>query len=168
MIHSILVTLKPQILIMRVLLITLSSLLCAIQSDGFSIKSSPTRKSFTHHRSAHSDSSPPYFALKKEDVLANTKKKANNFMAAVVLSWGVAASACLAANVNMDVSDTTSLIPTDSHSLYADTSLMVALSDKDFADFSLPSYSEAVQSETNSNLKGEKFLLGEESKSWDT
>lgn len=145
---------------MRVLLITLVSLLSAINSDAFSINSSPTCRTSTH-RSAYSDSSAPDFASQTEDV-----KKANNFMAAVALSWGVAASACFAAN--MDVSDTSSMVTTDSSSFHADTSLMVALSDKDFADFSLPSYSAALQSETNSSLKGEKFLLGEESKSWDT
>jgi len=150
---------------MRVLLITLVSLLSAINSDAFSINSSPTCRTSTH-RSAYPDSSAPDFASQTEDVLVNTKKKANNFMAAVALSWGVAASACFAAN--MDVSDTSSMVTTDSSSFHADTSLMVALSDKDFADFSLPSYSAALQSETNSSLKGEKFLLGEESKSWDT
>jgi len=152
---------------MRVLLITLVSLLSAINSDAFSINSSPTCRTFTQRSAHHSDSSAPDFASQNEDVLVNenTKKKANNFMAAVVLSWGLTASACFAANVNVDVSDTTGI---NTNSLYADTSLMVALSDKDFADFSLPSYSSALQSETNSNMKGEKYLLGEESRTWDT
>lgn len=154
---------------MRVLLITLVSLLSVINSDAFSINSSPTFRTFTH-RSVHhsdSDSSAPDFASQNEDVLVNSNsmKKANNFMAAVVLSWGMTASACFAANVNVDVNVD---VNAGSNSMYADTSLMVALSDKDYADFSMPSYSSALQSETNSNMKGEKYLLGEESKTWAT
>lgn len=41
-----------------------------------------------------------------------------------------------------------------------------AVSDSDFADFSLPSYRAATDAAVNSNLKGDKFLLGEASKTY--
>jgi len=41
-----------------------------------------------------------------------------------------------------------------------------AVKDSDIADFSMPSYQEASRAEVNSNLKGDKFLLGEASKNY--
>ena len=41
-----------------------------------------------------------------------------------------------------------------------------SVSDSDIVDFSMPSYQDASRAAINSNLKGEKFLLGEASKSF--
>jgi len=43
-----------------------------------------------------------------------------------------------------------------------------AVKDSDIVDFSMPSYQDAARAEVNSNLKGEKYLLGEASKDFVT
>lgn len=73
---------------------------------------------------------------KNEETKDDLSRKATSFAAAVVLGW------CLASNAAF------------------------ALSDGDFADFSLPSYEKATSAEVNTNLKGDKFLLGEASKAY--
>lgn len=53
-----------------------------------------------------------------------------------------------------------------------DTTVVVAggssVKDSDIVDFSMPSYEAAARSEVNSNLKGDKYLLGEASKNYDS
>ena len=43
-----------------------------------------------------------------------------------------------------------------------------SVKDSDIADFSMPSYTEASRAEVNSNLKGDKYLLGEASRNYES
>lgn len=78
--------------------------------------------------------------------------KAASFAATLALGWAVGASSSLAA-------------PTSSNDWTpasgVSSSFVVALSDSDFADFSLPSYQDVSAAEINQNLKGGKQLFGE-------
>jgi len=43
-----------------------------------------------------------------------------------------------------------------------------SIKDADIVDFSMPSYESAARAEVNSNLKGDKYLLGEASKNYES
>lgn len=154
---------------MKVFVIALVSLLSLNHSEGFSIKSQGAATTSTTTTRSSSARSVPLFATQKnQDGLksnANVRtlqKKATSFVAAVALGWSVAASASFAATMPVG----TAGIDTDTYdaSRFTSTSVMVSLSDKDYADFSMPSYQETANSAVNSNLKGDKFLLGEASR----
>eukprot|EP00978_Attheya_sp_CCMP212_P042316 scaffold255728_cov51-Attheya_sp.AAC.1 len=80
--------------------------------------------------------------------------KAASIAATLALGWAVGASSSLAA-------PTSSNDWTPASSGGGSSSFVVALSDSDFADFSLPSYQDVSAAEINTNLKGGKQLFGE-------
>ncbi len=73
---------------------------------------------------------------------------------AMALGWSVASSPSQAAPLNNDWTSTASMMRS--------SSFVVALSESDFADFSLPSYQDVTSAEINTNLKGGKMLFGED------
>lgn len=112
---------------------------------GFSLVTTPP-----HHVSNPS----ALFATNGDGRQGDFHHKAASIAATLALGWAVGASSCLAAPSSSN-DWTTSASSTSS-------SFVVALSDADFADFSLPSYQDVTASEINTNLKGGKLLFGEE------
>ena len=80
------------------------------------------------------------------------------FATALMLGWGVASSASVAASINPSLDY--SFMSTTSSSITV--AALDKVSDSEIADFSLPSYGAVVAAEKNSNLKGKNNLLGEE------
>jgi len=74
-----------------------------------------------------------------------------------VLGWSVCSGSSMAYS---PVETSSSIDPSDM--VGGGSSVVVALSESDFADFSLPSYQEVNAAEINTNLKGGKLLFGEE------
>lgn len=86
------------------------------------------------------------------------QRKMTGIAATLALGWSVGMSSSIAApKSNLDW--------TPSVSNGGGSGFVVALSDSDFADFSLPSYQEVNAAEINTNLKGGKQLFGEVSPS---
>ena len=86
------------------------------------------------------------------------QQKVAGIAATLALGWTMGVGSSIAAPTTITLgSDWTSSTPSSSSS-----TLVVALSESDFADFSLPSYSEVSAAEVNTNLKGGKQLFGEE------
>lgn len=83
------------------------------------------------------------------DFQTDTKKRAATFAATVALGWGVASAGAFAGT-----------LPASTPSVASST---VTIS-KEYADFSMPSYAETTAATINTNLKGDKFLLGDASK----
>ena len=86
---------------------------------------------------------------------ANELHKGASAAVAVALGWVMASTPSLA--VPLDEMPTATVTSTSSSSTF-----VVALSDSDFADFSLPSYQDVAAAEINTNLKGGKMLFSEE------
>mmetsp|Transcript_16905 Transcript_16905/g.48572 ORF Transcript_16905/g.48572 Transcript_16905/m.48572 type:complete len:193 (-) Transcript_16905:92-670(-) len=123
----------------------------SLQSVSFSVGFSPLATQKAHKSSRGSE----LFAADGQEV-DHLQRKVAHIAATLALGWAVGAGSSHAAPLSSnDWSSTTS-----------SSSFVVALSDNDFADFSLPSYGEATKAEVNTNLKGDKYLLGEASKSY--
>jgi hypothetical protein len=73
---------------------------------------------------------------------------------ALTLGWAVGSSPSLAFPSLADPSPSNHMAKTSS-------TFIVALSDSDFADFSLPSYQEVSAAEINTNLKGSKQIFSD-------
>ena len=72
----------------------------------------------------------------------------------LALGWAVGSSPSLAAPGLADPSP-------NHHFAKTSSTFIVALSDSDFADFSLPSYAEVSAAGINTNLKGSKILFSD-------
>ena len=88
------------------------------------------------------------------------QRKVAGIAATLALGWTVGVGSSIAAPATIPlVSDWTSpSTPSSSSS----STVVVAMSESDYADFSLPSYKEVTTAEVNTNLKGGKQLFGED------
>jgi hypothetical protein len=121
---------------MKVFALTLASLILSRHADGFSVIS----------RTSNPKSAPRCVQLSAEKntnlLNADFVKGAANFAAAVALGWGVASGASVAATLpEMNPS-----LPMESSS--------VTVSIGEYADFSMPSYRDAVDAPVMTNLVG--------------
>lgn len=82
------------------------------------------------------------------------QRKVTGIVATLALGWSLGVSSGVAAPASTH--DWTPSVSSGGGS-----SFVVAYSDSDFADFSLPSYKEVSAAEINTNLKGGNQLLGE-------
>lgn len=81
----------------------------------------------------------------------------------------VAALVAVALTVGAGVATTRPAFAADSDQLFSSLPTVVlsaSIKDDDIVDFSMPSYEAASRAEVNSNLKGDKYLLGEASKNY--
>mmetsp|Transcript_23518 Transcript_23518/g.50966 ORF Transcript_23518/g.50966 Transcript_23518/m.50966 type:complete len:194 (-) Transcript_23518:117-698(-) len=106
---------------------------------------------------SHTMSNPSRTALSatNDDRKVDFRHKAANIAATLALGWAVGSSSSLAAPLSSN--DWTA-----ASSCGSSSSFVVAFSDSDFTDFSLPSYKEVTDSAINANLKGGKQLFGED------
>mmetsp|Transcript_13212 Transcript_13212/g.19958 ORF Transcript_13212/g.19958 Transcript_13212/m.19958 type:complete len:190 (-) Transcript_13212:977-1546(-) len=124
--------------------------LLSVQSlcTGFS----PVKNSPQHH---HVLPSPSALRATNNGREVDFQHKLAGIAATLALGWTVGVSSSIAA-------PTTTTTSSNEWTTGSSSSFMVALSDSDFADFSLPSYKEVSAAEINTNLKGGKNLFGEE------
>mmetsp|Transcript_16952 Transcript_16952/g.38939 ORF Transcript_16952/g.38939 Transcript_16952/m.38939 type:complete len:219 (-) Transcript_16952:873-1529(-) len=82
----------------------------------------------------------------------------------------VAALVAVALTVGAGVATTRPAFAADSDQLFSSLPTVVlsaaSIKDDDIVDFSMPSYEAASRAEVNSNLKGDKYLLGEASRNY--
>jgi len=134
-----------------------SLLLCLARCDAFTNPMASNGRVKSVH---HSFTALPMSVNDNGTPIADLHR-CSTFAVVVALGWSVFTSASLAATPTLPWSSNDTPDPS-----MISTNIMMAASDSNFADFSMPSYENALKSEVNSNLKGDNYLLGEASKNY--
>ena len=90
------------------------------------------------------------------------QRKVAGIAATLALGWTVGVGSSIAAPTTIPLGSDWTSPSTPLSSSSSSSTLVVAMSESDYADFSLPSYKEVTTAEVNTNLKGGKQLFGED------
>jgi hypothetical protein len=130
---------------MKVSTFALASSLALCHSDAFSVLSSTS-----NHPKSTTPRGVPLAAEKSSNTWkADFAKGASSFAVAVAIGWGVTLSGASAVD----------MLPEVHPSFSAEASSSVTLAIGEYADFSMPSYRDAIDAPVMTNLKGEKMAV---------